>query len=184
MYGQTEATARIAYVPPERLWEKIGSVGIAIPRGKLDVDATTSELLYSGPNVMLGYAASRSDLAKGDEMNGRLRTGDLARKDEDGYHYIVGRLKRMLKVYGQRISLDEMEMLIGQHGGGAVACFGSDNNVRIAIESSESEKIAVDVARELLRLHPSTFHIVKMPSLPRLPNSKIDYQSLKRLEGL
>lgn len=184
MYGQTEATARIAYVPPERLPEKIGSVGIAIPGGTLGLDEQTGELLYSGPNVMLGYASSRSDLAKGDVLRGQLRTGDLARRDDDGYHYIVGRLKRILKVYGKRISLDEIETLIGRLGGGAVACFGNDDNVRIAIEASESEQIAAKVIKDLLQMHPSAFRILKLPSIPRLPNSKIDYQSLSQLEGL
>lgn len=183
MYGQTEATARIAYVPSERLRYKVGSIGIAIPAGKLSLDKETGELLYAGPNVMLGYATSRGDLAKGDEMNGHLRTGDLARRDEDGYHYIVGRLKRFLKVYGKRVSLDEIEGLIGRHGGGAVACFGADDQVRVAIEASESERIATTVLKDMLRIHPSAFRILRLASLPRLSNSKIDYQSLTRLEG-
>jgi len=183
MYGQTEATARIAYVPWERLSEKIGAVGLAIPDGTLSIDGATGELLYSGPNVMLGYAQNRDDLAKGDELGGHLRTGDLARKDEDGYHYIIGRLKRILKVHGKRVSLDEVESLIGRHGGGAAACFGDDDNVRIAIEASEGEQIAADVIRDLLKIHPSAFHIFRVPSIPRLPNFKIDYQSLTRLES-
>jgi long-chain acyl-CoA synthetase len=183
MYGQTEATARIAYVPPERLVEKIGSIGIAIPGGTLDLDEATGELLYSGPNVMLGYAESRNDLARGDDLKGLLRTGDLARRDEDGYHYLTGRLKRILKVFGKRVSLDEMEALIGNLGGGSVACFGSDDDVRIAVETAASEQIADTVIKDMLRMHPSAFRIVKLASLPRLPNSKIDYQSLIRVEG-
>jgi long-chain acyl-CoA synthetase len=184
MYGQTEATARIAYVPAEFLRDKIGSIGVAIPSGALCLDENTGELLYSGPNVMLGYAANRNDLAKGDELRGQLRTGDLAKRDKDGYHYIVGRLKRILKVYGNRISLDEMEMLITRLGGGSVACFGKDDNVRIAIEASESEQVAAKVIKDFLKMHPSAFQIVKLDSIPRLANSKIDYQSLTRLEGL
>jgi acyl-CoA synthetase (AMP-forming)/AMP-acid ligase II len=184
MYGQTEATARIAYVPWQKLPGKIGSIGIAIPGGTLSVDETTGELLYSGPNVMLGYAENREDLAKGDELRGQLRTGDLARRDEDGYHYIEGRLKRILKVYGNRISLDEIERLIGRHGGGAVACFGKDNDIRIAIEAMESESIAATVMKDVLRMHAGSYRIVRLDSIPRLSNSKVDYQSLSRLEGL
>ena len=78
MYGQTEATARISYVPAQRLREKVGSIGVPIPGGTLSLDEQTGELLYSGPNVMLGYAESLADLAKGDELGGQLRTGDLA----------------------------------------------------------------------------------------------------------
>ncbi len=184
MYGQTEATARIAYVPWEELPRKIGSIGIAIPGGTLSIDEKTGELLYSGPNVMLGYAENRQDLAKGDELRGHLRTGDLARRDQDGYHYIEGRLKRILKVYGNRISLDEIENLIGRHGGGAVACFGKDNDIRIAIEAMESESVAARVMKDLLKMHPSSFRIVRLDSIPRLSNSKVDYQSLSRLDGL
>jgi long-chain acyl-CoA synthetase len=182
MYGQTEATARIAYVPPERLRDKVGSIGIAIPGGKLSLDDQTGELLYEGPNVMLGYAQTRSDLAKGDELQGQLRTGDLARRDEEGYYYITGRLKRFLKVYGKRFSLDEMEELISRHGCSPVACFGTDDHIRVAIERAENEGIVVEILQNLLQIHPSAFRVEKLGTLPRFPNSKVDYQSLARLE--
>lgn len=180
MYGQTEATARIAYVPPERLDEKIGSVGVPIPGGAIDLDPETGELLYSGRNVMLGYASKAADLAKGDELKGHLRTGDLARRDNDGYHYIIGRLKRFLKVYGRRISLDEIETLIAGRKGGSVACFGEDDNVRIAVEASESEQIATSVLKDLLKIHPASFRVLRLHAIPRLPNGKIDYQILNQ----
>ena len=182
MYGQTEATARISYVPPERLNEKIGSIGVAIPEGQLSLDPCTEELLYSGPNVMLGYAENRSDLAKGDEMKGMLRTGDKARQDDEGYYYIVGRLKRFLKIFGKRFSLDEMETLIGQHVGTAVACFGSDDNVHIAVERSTNGQAVATVVKDMLKIHPSAFRIVRVDTIPRLPNGKLDYQSLARLQ--
>ena len=114
MYGQTEATARISYVPFEQLGSKIGSVGIAIPDGSLTVDEHTGELVYCGPNVMLGYAECREDLAKGDELHGVLRTGDLARQDADGYFYITGRLKRFLKMFGKRFNLDDVEKILSR----------------------------------------------------------------------
>lgn len=182
MYGQTEATARISYVPPERLRDKVGSIGIAIPGGQLSLDEQTSELLYAGPNVMLGYAQTRSDLGKGDELQGRLRTGDLARRDEEGYYYITGRLKRFLKVYGKRFSLDEIEEVISRHGCCPVACFGTDDHIRVAIERVENQGIVLEVLQNLLQIHPNAFRVVQLESLPRFPNSKIDYQSLARLE--
>ena len=103
MYGQTEATARISYVPAERLARKIGSIGIAIPGGALSLAAVEGaadlkELVYAGPNVMLGYADSRADLALGDVQHGSLKTGDLASVDDDGYYSITGRLKRFAKL--------------------------------------------------------------------------------------
>lgn len=183
MYGQTEATARISYVPPERLREKLGSIGIAIPRGSLSLDTETNELLYAGPNVMLGYADKRSDLAKGDELGGRLRTGDLARQDNEGYYYIVGRSKRFLKVYGRRFSLDEIEVLIRGHGGGAAACFGTDDQIRIAIDKFGNEQVIVELLKDFLKIHPNAFRVLKIESLPRLPSGKVDYQSLAKLEG-
>src|SRR3974377_1789978 len=139
MYGQTEATARIAYLPPDRVRDKPGSIGVAIPGGQLSLDQDTGELLYAGPNVMLGYAESRSDLAKGDELRGRLRTGDIARRDDDGHYYIVGRLKRFLKVYGKRFSLEEMEEVLARHGCSSVACCGTDDHIVVAIEDRGAE---------------------------------------------
>ena len=107
MYGQDEATARMAYLPAEHSLEKYGSMGIAIPGGRLELidvngnlieDADiVGELVYYGENVTLGYAEKGEDLAHGDERNGCLVTGDMAKRDEDGFYYIVGRKKRFLK---------------------------------------------------------------------------------------
>jgi long-chain acyl-CoA synthetase len=182
MYGQTEATARIAYLPPDRLRDKLGSIGVAIPDGSLSLDEHTNELLYSGPNVMLGYAENRSDLGKGDELRGRLRTGDLARCDEEGFYYIVGRLKRFLKVYGKRFGLDELEDAIGRHGCGPAACFGVDDHIIVAIERRDAQPQVANILEQLFKIHPSAFRVLNVESLPRFANSKIDYQSLSRLE--
>jgi long-chain acyl-CoA synthetase len=184
MYGQTEATARISYVPAERLHEKIGSVGIPIRGGRLSIESTTQELAYAGPNVMLGYAETRADLGKGDELGGRLSTGDLATCDADGYYFIVGRLKRFLKIFGKRFSLDDMEGLISRQIGQAVACLGADDRVCIAIDTSTSEEAVAKVLKGALNLHPSAFRIAKVDSLPRLANGKLDYQSLGRSAGV
>src|SRR5215469_16804148 len=103
MYGQTEATARISVLPPSFLPEKLGSVGIPIPEGslglKLDDSITREakqrgELVYSGPNVMMGYAIGPDDIGLGDILAGTLYTGDLAHFDDDGFTYINGRMKR------------------------------------------------------------------------------------------
>lgn len=124
MYGQTEATARMAYLPPEKCLEKIGSMGIAIPNGTLELlDAegnvitepeVAGELVYRGKNVTLGYAQCKEDLCKEDEFKGVLHTGDVAKRDEDGYFYVVGRMKRFLKLFGSRVNLDEIDILIRQ----------------------------------------------------------------------
>jgi long-chain acyl-CoA synthetase len=184
MYGQTEATARIAYVPSEQLRHKIGSIGIAIPGGSLSIDPEAQELVYTGPNVMLGYADNREDLAKQDELQGRLRTGDLAIQDQDGYFYLTGRIKRFLKVFGKRFNLDEMETLINRHANQVVACFGVDDKVCVGVEASANEQAVARVMTDILSIHPTAFRIVKLQALPRLANGKLDYPSLAKVAGL
>ena len=140
MYGQTEATARMAYLPSEYALKKYGSMGIAIPGGSFSLiddngneiteDNITGELIYKGANVTLGYAESRSDLIKGDENHGVLLTGDMAKRDKDGFYYIVGRKKRFLKMFGKRVNLDEVERIIkSEYSFLDCACDGTDDNM-------------------------------------------------------
>lgn len=179
MYGQTEATARISYVPFEKLDQKIGSIGVAIPNGSLDVEAETGELVYSGPNVMLGYADCIADLAKGDELGGVLKTGDLARRDKDGFFYITGRLKRFLKLFGKRFNLDEVEQIVQRRFGFPVACFGRDDLLMIAIESGEENVSSVmTMVRETFNLPKDAIQVQAVATLPRTARGKMDYQSL------
>lgn len=181
MYGQTEATARISYVPPERLSEKESSIGIPIPNGKLSLDAETSELIYEGPNVMLGYAHSHRDLAKGDELFGKLHTGDIAAMDEDGYFYIKGRMKRFIKLFGLRLNLDEIEKQIEQNFFIHVACVGDDDKLCVVTEEAAKIDAIKLYIRDLYKLHPSAFTVKSVPDLPRLANGKINYSELKDL---
>lgn len=184
MYGQTEATARISYVPPERLADKLGAIGIAIPGGELSVDKGSGELVYRGPNVMMGYAAAPEDLARGDELGGVLRTGDLGRVDEDGFFYVTGRLKRFVKLSGSRVGLDEVEALLGSELKLPVAAGGRDERLIIAIESADDEAL-VSQARELLvqqlKLPLSLIRIRLLPALPLLSTGKRDYAALNDL---
>lgn len=180
MYGQTEATARISYVPPERLTEKIGSIGIAIPGGQLHIDPVNAELLYTGPNVMLGYANCRADLALGDEQHGFLRTGDVARQDEDGYFYITGRLKRFVKLAGNRIGLDEVEQQLQNKLGLPVMASGRDERLVIWLEATD--EALVEAAKQWLGgqfgIHHSFCRFRLVESLPYLSNGKKDYPAL------
>ncbi|HEX5661854.1 MAG TPA: AMP-binding protein, partial [Polyangiales bacterium] len=137
MYGQTEATARISYLPADR-GDKAGSIGIAIPDGTLALE--DEELVYRGPNVMLGYATSAEQLALGDTQQGVLRTGDLGTRDEEGFFYITGRLKRFAKVYGLRINLDELEAKVRVHGNAAV--LSDDERLTIYTEFGTDEELA------------------------------------------
>jgi acyl-CoA synthetase (AMP-forming)/AMP-acid ligase II len=179
MYGQTEATARISYVPFEKLGEKIGSIGLAIPQGSLHVDAESGELVYRGLNVMLGYAECVQDLAQGDELGGVLRTGDLARQDKDGFFYITGRIKRFLKLFGKRFNLDEVEQIVHRRFGFPVACFGRDDLLMVAVETNDSNvPEVIAMLRETFSLPKDSIQVEAVEKLPRTARGKMDYQSL------
>ena len=179
MYGQTEATARISYLPFENLTAKVGSIGVAIPGGSLRVDAETSELIYSGPNVMMGYAESRDDLAKGDELLGVLKTGDLARQDADGFFYVTGRMKRFLKMFGKRFNLDEVEQIVQGRFGFPTACFGRDDLLMLAIETNnENADAVIAMLSDMFGVPTNAVRVQAVGELPRTIRGKIDYQAL------
>ncbi|WP_194408759.1 non-ribosomal peptide synthetase [Microbacterium cremeum] len=117
MYGQTEATARMAFLPPELAATAPEAIGRPIPGGRFVIDAEpgaeTGELVYLGPNVMMGYAEAPEDLALG-RTTDELRTGDVARRRPDGLYQIVGRMNRFVKVFGLRIDLDRMQELLAE----------------------------------------------------------------------
>jgi long-chain acyl-CoA synthetase len=180
MYGQTEATARISYVPPHRLAEKIGSIGIAIPGGQLRIDSANDELIYTGPNVMLGYATSCEDLARSDDQRGLLRTGDIGRQDEEGFFYITGRLKRFVKLAGNRIGLDELEQQLQDKLRLSVMTSGRDERLVVWLETVD--ETLIETAKQWLSsqfgIHHSFCRFRLVESLPILSNGKKDYPAL------
>lgn len=191
MYGQCEATARMGYLPAEKAIEKKGAMGIAIPGGKFSlIDAegapvtdsfVTGELVYEGKNVTLGYAECGEDLCKGDERNGILHTGDMAQFDEEGYYYIVGRKKRFLKIYGNRVNLDEIDRLIKERFDGMdCASAGVDDHMYIFITD---ELKADDVKNFIVQktgLNQMAFKIVFVDEIPKNEAGKTLYQRLER----
>jgi long-chain acyl-CoA synthetase len=178
MYGQTEATARISYLPPEQLAKNVGSIGIPIPGGNLRMEPESGELVYAGPNVMLGYAQNIKDLSKGDELNGELYTGDLGRQDENGFFHITGRNKRFLKVVGLRLSLDDVEATLGRHFDSPLACFGTDDALQIAVEDSSLTDPMLRLCCEVFKLHRSVVRVTHVERLPLTSNGKTDYSTL------
>jgi long-chain acyl-CoA synthetase len=190
MYGQTEATARMSYLPYDKLSTKLGSIGIAIPGGDFwledenggQIQATDipGELVYRGDNVSLGYAKDYCDLEKGDVNKGILKTGDVALKDQDGYYYIVGRKKRFLKLFGNRINLDELEQKI-RNIGHECACGGTDENLKIFSTDPEADRQIEKYLIELLHINKTGFSIVNIEIIPRNHSGKILYA---QLEGL
>lgn len=142
-YGQSECTARMAYLPAEWAENKICSIGIAEPGGQLSIiDAegnetfegdATGEMVYRGENVTLGYAKCLEDLVKGDENHGVMHTGDIAHRDADGCYFIIGRMKRFLKIFGLRIGLDEIENLIRSNFDTDCYCSGTDEKLIVKL---------------------------------------------------
>ncbi|MDF1507845.1 AMP-binding protein [Robertmurraya sp. DFI.2.37] len=181
MYGQTEAAPRISYVPPEELLNKIGSIGKAIPNGKLTIDEETGELIYEGPNVMLGYAKDFNDLARGDELNGKLHTGDIAEVDADGYFYIKGRMKRFIKLFGLRLNLDEIEKQLEKTLRKDVFCVGTDDKLFVVTDVMDLKDEIKRLIEDLYKLHRSAFQVKVVEDIPRLANGKVNYVVLKEM---
>lgn len=192
MYGQTEATARMAYLPYDKALEKYGSMGIAIPGGKLwlrdtmgneiTVPEVVGELVYEGPNVTMGYAQCIEDLAVGDERNGILETGDMAKRDADGYYYIVGRLKRFLKIFGNRVNLDEMERMVkSAFAEFDCACTGMDDKLYVFI-TKDDEDVMNEVKKYLTvktKLNSSAFTVKYIDEIPKNDAGKVQYRLLE-----
>ena len=182
MYGQTEAAPRISYVPPARLDEKLGSIGVAVPGGALDLDPSTSELIYRGANVMLGYAESRADLDRGDDLAGVLRTGDIGRRDAEGFYFLTGRLKRFIKLSGARVNLDDVEKILVNDFDTPLACVGTDE--RLVVVLTESSSVTDAAIRELLRvrcdIYAGLVAVERKSALPLTDNGKVDYPALMR----
>ena len=177
MYGQTEATARMSYLPWERAEEKYASIGVAIPRGQFSL-AEDGELIYQGKNVSLGYAECAEDLMKGDENHGVLHTGDMARVDEDGFYYITGRKKRFVKVWGNRCNLDQVEQLVKPITT-TCACAGVDDHITVFVAKEGLEKEIKDLLASKTGLNPIAFAVKVIEAIPVKDSGKIDYQLLQ-----
>lgn len=190
MYGQTEASPRMSYLPWQYAKSKPSSMGIAIPGGKFrlldaqDQDISEAdadgELIYSGPNVCLGYAECREDFQKGDENHGILHTGDVARRDTDGFYYITGRMKRFVKLYGNRVNLDATEQLLKAITID-VACVGVDDKLTAFI--TDDSKV-VDIKQLLMKktgINARAFDVRVIDNIPTKSSGKLDYQALQAI---
>ncbi len=194
MYGQTEATARMAYLPPALAERHPAAIGVAIPGGALSIEPVdgvvghpgVGELVYTGPNVMMGYAHAASDLARGPELT-ELRTGDLARQNDAGLFEVVGRRARFAKLFGQRLDLDRVENLLALDDH-EVACAESPDATRlvVALAGEPDPQAVAEVARTAAAatgLPDHAIAVVPVPEVPRLANGKVDQVAVARLEG-
>jgi long-chain acyl-CoA synthetase len=185
-YGQTEGTARMSYLAPEYACERIGSIGRAIPEGRLSLideagfeqtsPEATGELAYTGPNVTLGYAFERADLVKGDERGGVLHTGDLARRDADGFYYITGRKNRFLKLYGLRISLDEIEQIVKRAFATECVAGGDDTKLIVAIDTPDIAPAVKTEITDKTGLYHGSVDVQYVEAFRRNDAGKIIYQ--------
>ena len=188
IYGQCEATSLISSLPFSRSIEKEGSIGIAVEDGIMSLKDEfgntinepnkQGEIYYEGPNVAMGYALSKDDLNKGFEWNEGIRTGDIAYKDEEGFYYIVGRLKRFIKMFGNRTNLDEIDNIIMESTHIRSVSSGFDDHLVIFV-TGEAEKTAVTdfISKKFLSMR-SNFEVKVIEEFPLNESGKIKYSAL------
>jgi acyl-CoA synthetase (AMP-forming)/AMP-acid ligase II len=180
MYGQTEATSRMSVLDPAELPDQAGSVGRPVPGGAFRIAepdaAGVGEVVFTGPNVMLGYAEGRDDVGAADQLGGTLATGDLGRMDAEGRLWLTGRIKRIVKLFGERVSLDDIEELARPWGIAAAFDDGADR-LGIAVEGEVPEGAARSIERRL-GVPPGTVRVTAVEALPRTTTGKIDYTGL------
>lgn len=182
-YGQSECTARMAYLPAEMALEKVCSIGIAEPGGQLSIiddngnetfeGETQGEMVYRGENVTLGYATCLEDLQKGDENHGVMHTGDLARRDADGCYFIIGRLKRFLKIYGLRIGLDEVEQMIKTEYKTDCYCKGDDEKLIVLVTDPKLQDVIPAFIEEKTHLFHQRVEVLVVKEILRNEVGKV-----------
>jgi acyl-coenzyme A synthetase/AMP-(fatty) acid ligase len=157
--------------------DKIGTCGRALPDGALTIEQ--DQIIYTGPNVMMGYADSRTDLGRGDECRGRLATGDLGRIDAESYLTVTGRAQRFAKLFGLRISLDDLERIAGKIA--PAASIESGDKIILATTAQEqAEQMRNFVATET-GLQAAWIEVRGIAALPHGANGKIDYRKLREI---
>lgn len=190
MYGQTEATARMSYLPWDKALDKCGSVGITVAGGRFELvdnqgniiqePNVDGELIYYGNNVSLGYAECAADLLKGDENHGRLATGDIAHRDQDGFYYITGRLKRFVKIWGNRCNLDQLEQIVKTITI-SCACVGVDDCVTIFTTQDGVEQEIKSLLTAKTGLNTRAFQVKKIDKIPTTLSGKLDYSAMQKM---
>lgn len=179
MYGATEATARMAYLPPELAGTRAEAIGRPIPGGHLWIDAPDGEigeLVYQGPNVMMGYARDAADLSAAADTD-ELRTGDLARRGDDGLFEVVGRANRFAKLFGLRIDLQRVESALRERG---IAALCTDDDTLVTATTHDAQTVRGAVT-EITGLPAGSVRAVTVDELPMLSSGKPDYPAVRAL---
>lgn len=198
MYGQTEASPRVTWLPPHRLPEKIGSIGIEVPgllvkiikeNGREAVPDEEGEIVVGGDSVMMGYW-NQPEEQKEVLRDGWLYTGDLARRDQEGFIYIVGRKKEIIKSGGNRISVKEVEeCLLTNEKIHEVAVFGVKDDIFgeavkavIVLKTGQQAEIKEiqRFVRERLAEYKVPRYVEFIDSLPKYQSGKINKVALRQ----
>lgn len=184
MYGATEATARMAYLPPDLARTRANAIGRPIPGGSFSIEAVdgwhagTGELVFRGPNVMMGYARGPQDLMLGASLD-ELRTGDIARRGSDGLYEIIGRRSRFVKMYGLRIDLQQVETTLRERGVHAL-CTTHDDHLAVAAtecDRRDLQRLTADAAG----VPTAAVAAACVQQLPMLESGKPDYPAVRAL---
>lgn len=197
MYGQTEASPRVTYLPYEKLTDKIGSIGIPIPGISMKLindknqevePGEVGEIVVMGDSVMLGYN-NQADEEEQVLQDGNLYTGDLARKDEDGYYFIVSRKKEIIKVGGNRVSAKEIEERILEHEAiRETAIISVDDDVlgeaiKAFIVTQDGQKLTTKEVQDFVMMklarHKAPKFIELIDELPKYQSGKVNKLLLK-----
>lgn len=184
MYGATEATARMSYLPSELALSRPNTIGRPIRGGSFSIEpldgwtgGDVGELVYRGPNVMMGYAHGPTDLELGKTVE-TLRTGDIARLCADGLYEVVGRNSRFVKMYGLRIDLGQVEAALRAQGMQSF-CASDDNTLVVAVAGKHDEREVQRAAAEAAGVPPGAVRAVTVEELPLLPSGKPDYETVR-----
>ena len=190
MYGQTEATSRISYLDPKFCEKKVGSIGKPIPNGKMWVENDKceiisranlrGELVYQGPNVSWGYSYNYNDLSVAERSSDVLRTGDIAYFDEEGFFYLDGRLKRIAKIFGIRLNLDELEERMLSDGF-IVVCMEVEEKIHVFFELEYCSNEVLNSLAKLTNQNKKSFLCMRVSIFPRTESGKINYNDLTKM---
>ncbi len=180
MYGAAEATSRMSYLDWKLSEKKLGSIGKPIPGGKFYLidnknneikrNFKKGELVFLGTNVCMGYARKLEDLSLTDQNKGILRTGDIAYRDKDNFYYIVGRKNRYTKIYGIRIDLSELELILLKQGIEAYMKEGLENKINIFSKNNSNLRKGIKYLSKITMINQNVF-IIKNLSKRNLTNN-------------
>lgn len=180
MYGQTEAAPRISYLNPKFLKKKFGSIGKAIPGGKIKI--INNEIIYYGKNIFGGYSNDKMDL-RNFKKNDSLKTGDIGYKDKDGFIYIVGRKKRITKIHGHRFSLDEIENNVFEDLKIKIVCVELNDKIKVFLKKESDKRAINSYLKKNLQISDKLFKLIIIQNFPLNLNKKINYKTLSKING-